>query len=445
MNPPSLDRLKSERTPPHSTEAEQGVLGCILWDAKESLPLCVEKFAGVESPFYDLRHESIFKACTALADKAAPVEIISLQQQLKDSKELDRVGGPAYLSSLQDTVPSAANLSYYLDIVAEKALLRASIATCQRFIAEAYEAKEEPQAMIDGLERDVLAIRHVSGLAQKSTKELVRAATDRLEKLFQSQGAITGIPTGLVDCDQATDGMQRGDLFLLAGYPSTGKTSLAMNIAEHVALKEKLPVLIFSLEMTGELLMTRAQCSVARVSMRQIQMGMATADDFKNLTRAQCDLAKSPLHIRTESDLSVDTMRAIARRMKQQHGIELIIVDYMQKLNAKGKRSDMNQAEELGLISSACKACAMELNVPFILLSQLTDEGKIYGSRVPGHDADVMVKIKNDGEWVPDNQPIQLIIEKQRNGDAGITVPLIFRKSITRFECVAKITPEDMP
>lgn len=780
----AIEPLMIDRRPPHSIEAEQGVLGCILWDARQCLPMCVEQFNGIDSPWFDLRHEEIFKACVALQDAGKPVEQMSVIQQLRDVKLLEQMGGIVYLGALQDATPSAGNLIFYLDTVVKKAVLRKGINLCSEFIANAHDQEGEADALIDTLEREALQVRPVAGGNRKTAKQLVVAATAILERMFTSKGAVTGLPTGLVDLDKLLDGLHN-ELILIAGYPSTGKaqplhskvltptgwkrmgeikvgdivtgkdglskrvngvfpqgvkrvvrftttdgassecckdhlwltssrrerqlhkppqvktareiiatfkdngrnshaipycspveftpvsvpkvspwlvglwlgdgvatgqvrianpekdiierifkslpysdtaivtagdeqhscpvinvkrrkrnnmpsdflqylrgvglgdvdsftkfipdellygsihtrfevlrglmdsdgfvasghyeistaskklcagivelarslggrvsfrkrgthyvkdgirheaadsyriniaftnglvpvtsekhlarktqlrrktlrfidsykfvgkhqcqcisvddgyyitdgytvthnTALAMNIVEHVVLSVGEPVGVLSLEMSDEQLMLRLQSSVARVDLRDIGRGVATENDFNALTRASGMLAKSSLHIQAAAGLSVDAARAIGRRMKQQHGIKLLVIDYMQLLHASSKsRREMSRAEELGAISGGCKEMAMELGIPVILLSQLTDEGKIYGSREPGHDADVVIKLKNDGDWMPRIQPVELLIEKQRNGPTG-NVKLQFLKYITRFENATK-------
>jgi replicative DNA helicase len=457
---PKLDRL-----PPHSPEAEQGVLGCILLSPNDCLGECIEKFKSGEEVFYDLRHQTIFKALAEMYDRREAIDLITLQQRLKDSQLLEQVGGIAYLSTLPDTVPSAANLSYYVDIVREKFLLRRMIHVCTDVVTRVYDYQGQVEALLDEVEKEVLRINESRVQERVSTiKDLVRTAITTIENYHQRQGMLTGLGTGFSDLDKMTSGLHGGEMIVIAARPSMGKTSLAMNIAEHVAIEERLPVGVFSLEMTSESLVLRMLCSRSRVNLRNVRDGFLAERDFPKLTGAAGKLANSPLFIDDSSALSILQLRAKARRMFQQFGIKLFVIDYLQLLHSTAERAE-NRQQEIADISSGIKALAKELKVPVIVLSQLNREIEREKGRAPRlsdlresgaieQDADVvglLYKPKSgddDDAASPaaeeDAAPVNLLIAKQRNGPTG-DVNLTFLKSYTRFESAAKVSDEDVP
>jgi replicative DNA helicase len=457
---PNIDRL-----PPHSPEAEQGVLGCALLSPNDCMGECIEKFKGNEEVFYDLRHQTIFKALAEMYDARQAIDVITLQQRLKDSQLLEQVGGITYLSMLPDTVPSAANLTYYLEIVREKYLLRRMIHVCTDVVSRVYDHEGEIDALMDEVERDVLQISEARVQSQTSTiKELVKKAISTIEDFHQRQGMLTGIPTGFNDLDKMTSGMHGGEMIVIAARPSMGKTSLAMNIAEHVAIEAKLPVGVFSLEMTSESLVLRMLCSRSRVNLRNVREGFLAERDFPKLTGAAGKLAGSPLFIDDSSGLSILQLRAKARRMHQQYQIKLFVIDYLQLLHSTARRAE-NRQQEIADISSGIKALAKELNVPIIVLSQLNRELEREKNRKPRmsdlresgaieQDADLvglLYKPNADDEenaagasGTEEAAPVNLLIAKQRNGPTG-DVNLTFLRSYTRFESAAKVSDEDVP
>ncbi len=439
---------RTDRLPPHAPEAEQGVLGCVLLSPNDCLNQCAEKLKAGAEVFYDLRHQEIYKALLDMQAERLPIDIISVQQKLKDKQLLDEIGGIPYLNSLQDSVPSAANLSYYLEIVEEKAVLRNLIKTCTEAVGKAYKFDGEVDALLDEVERDVLKISEARQQTEndEEIKGLVRKSISHIEVLFESKGKITGVPTGFVDLDQMTDGMHGGDMIVLAGYPSTGKTSLAMNIAEHVLLVHHLPVAVFTYEMSPESLVTRFICSHARVNLRNVRQGYLSESDFPKLTNTAGKVSASKMHIVKASGLSVGQLRAKARRLHQQHGIKLAVIDYLQKIPADGRVDKRSDA--VALVSNGVKDLAMELNIPVLILSQLNADGGLFMSSETGMDADTLMKLRVDKsgeEWAnSDGVPVALDIEKQRNGPTG-TVPLTFLRPYTRFESAAKVSDEDLP
>jgi replicative DNA helicase len=397
-------------------------------------------------------------------DEKQAIDLITLQQRLKNIQQLENVGGLAYLSSLPDAVPSAANLEYYLDIVLEKYLLRKMIQTCTGIVGRVFDYEGQVDALLDEVERDILRIseERVAG-ASLTIKELVNKAISKIEEYHQNQGMLTGLSTGFADFDRMTTGLHAGEMIVIAARPSVGKTSLAMNIAEHVSLELKVPVGVFSLEMTADQLVLRMLCSRSRVNLRNIREGFLAERDFPKLTGAAGKLAGAPLFIDDSSALSILQLRAKARRMWQQYGIKLFVIDYLQLLNSTSRRAE-NRQQEIAEISGGLKSLAKELSVPIIVLSQLNRELEKRGAdarprlsdlRESGaieQDADLVGLLyretKNkDGddetnEVEQDAIPVKLCIAKQRNGPTG-DVDLTFLKSYTRFESAAKVSLED--
>jgi len=426
---------------------------------------CIEKLRDGREVFYDLRHQTIFETLVAMYDARAAIDVITLQQRLKDKQLLEQVGGIAYLSQLQDAVPSAANLSYYLDIVREKFLLRKMIQTCTDVVGRVYDYEGEVDALMDEVERDVLRIsesRVQGGLV--TTKELVGKAIGTIENYFSRKGTLNGLATGFADLDRMTDGLHGSEMIVIAARPSMGKTSIAMNIIEHVVLEQKLPAAVFSLEMSAEALVLRMMCSLARVNLRSIREGFMSEADFPKLTGAAGRLANAPLFIDDSAALSILQLRARARRLAQQHGIKLFVVDYLQLLHSTARRAQENRQQEISDISSGIKALAKELKVPMLVLSQLNRELERDKNRKPRlsdlresgaieQDADVVGLLykPNAGEdddsvtaEEPEGLPVNLLIAKQRNGPTG-DVNLTFLKPYTRFESAAKVSDEDVP
>jgi replicative DNA helicase len=455
-----------DRLPPHSPEAEQGVLGCILLSPNDCIGECITKLKGGSETFYDLRHQTIFDLLVEMFDKREGIDVITLHQRLKDKQLLEQVGGLEYLASLPDMVPSAANLEYYLDIVQEKFLLRKMIRVCTEVVGRVYEHEGEVDALMDEIERDILRISESRVQGQTTTiKDLVKRAINTIEDYHQRQGTLTGIGTGFVDLDRMTTGLHGGEMIVIAARPSVGKTSLAMNIVEHVAVTQALPVGVFSLEMSADSLVLRMLCSHSRVNLRNVREGFLAERDFPKLTGSAGKLAHAPLFIDDSSGLSILQLRAKARRLHQQYGIKLFVVDYLQLLHSTARRAE-NRQQEIADISSGIKALAKELNVPVIVLSQLNREVEREKGRVPRlsdlresgaieQDADLVGLLyrqvkqgEEDEQPANDNDadgiPINLLIAKQRNGPAGEDVHLTFLKSITRFESAAKIEAADV-
>lgn len=434
-----------DRLPPHSTEAEQGVLGCLFLSPHDCIGECVEKLSGPEA-FYDIRHQTIYAILVLMYEAREAIDVITVQQRLKDRNELENVGGISYLATLPDTVPSAANLSFYLNIVREKFVLRKIINTCSAAVAKAYAHQGGVDTLLDELERDTLAISQGGIAAEVPIKELVKKELEYFEACHGSGGRILGISTGFRDLDRMTGGLKGGDYFVLAGRPSTGKTSLAMNIAEAAAVTQKIPVGVFSLEMSRGSLVRRLICSKAKVNERHLTQGVASQPEIMRMAGASSAVSVAPLHIDDTANMPILQLRARARRMHQRHGIKLLLIDYLQLLKAITNRND-NRVNELTNVSNGIKALAKELDIPVIALAQLSREVERDGNRKPRmsdlrecgaieQDADIIGMLYRPEEN-PDPSamiiPVSLCINKQRNGPTG-EVEFTFFKEFTRFE-----------
>lgn len=471
VSAPDLQKTRRERASvpagtgdrllPHSPKMERGALGCQLLDPRcvsEVLERLGEDAAEVH---YDLRHQTVQDALLKMWEASQPVDLHTVGQHLKDRQLLDQVGGYPYLSQLQDEVPSVANLPAYLDVLVEKLTLRRMVQTCKFAVDRIYDFEGDAPELLDTVERNILRA------AESRTRKVavgVRASVVRgleaVERMFQRQGAVSGLTTGFPDLDRMTDGLHGGEMIVIAGRPSTGKTSLGMNIAEHVAVELGLPVGVFSLEMSEDALVLRAMCSLGRVNLRGIQSGHMSEADFPKLMNASGRLSGAPLYIDDTAGLTVMEVRARARRMHQRHGIRLFVVDYLQLLHGVARR-DGSREREVADISSGVKALAKELGVPVIVLAQLNRELDKDKKRKPRlSDLRESGAIENDADLVgilykpdqeEDEQPeenagvaVNLLIAKQRNGPTG-DVNLVFLKPYTRFESAARRVAEENP
>ena len=448
----------ASRLPPHSPEAERAVLACIFQDSEESLPLVTAKIANLDF-FYELRHRTIYTAMVDLADAGKPIEPVILRQRLQDSGKLEKAGGLQYLAALPDAAPSVAVLSHYLDILVEQAILRRVIRVCSAAAAAAQNQPDNVEQALDDIERDVLSIgRERAGTAEQSMEALVNEAMSKVVKWQNSEGEPDGLATGFVDLDRMTHGLHRGEMIVIAARPSMGKTSLAMNIAEHVAVDQKRPVGVFSLEMTAASLTLRMLCSRSKINMHDARNGMLEDSSFANMTRSASDMMKSPLFIDDAAGLDILGLRTRARHMAQQHKVELIIIDYIQLLRSSSRRSE-NRQQEIADISSRIKALAKELDVPVVVLSQLNREVEARQGKPRLSDLRESGAIEQDADFVgllyipaeaeedvaagKDSHAVHLLVAKQRNGPTG-DIPLTFLKGLTRFENAARVSEEDI-
>ena len=443
---PDLHRLL-----PQSQDAELGVLGSVLLCPKEVMGDCIEKKITPEH-FYVPAHAIIFELLRELYDAGKPIDFILLTQILRDRGLLDKVGGPAFVTSLFTFVPTAANAAFYIDILKEKHTLRQVITTCNEFAQRSYDEQENIDTFLDQVETKVFAIAQ-SRLGDRSfrIKDSVMDALESIEKLYERRGEITGLPTGFTDFDQMTNGLHPAEMIIVAARPSMGKTAFAMNIAENVALDSKKPVLIFSLEMSSQQLVQRLLCSRAKVNLAKVRDGFLADRDFHNLTVAASKLAESKIFIDDTAGLSILELRAKARRLKAQQDIQLIVIDYLQLLKSPSKRGQENRQLEISEISSGLKALAKELSIPIIVLAQLNRNPEARAGGKPRlsdlresgsieQDADLVGLLVRSEYYAEDDEQreetrgeAELIIAKQRNGPVG-EVPLTFLKEFTRFE-----------
>lgn len=455
--PEQIDRL-----PPHSPECEQIVIGSILRNAADCLPMAIEILTSGTMAFYDLRHQTIYDCAIELWNARKSVDTLIVYQWLKDKNMADQVGGLPFLVRL-DEVPLPSMLWSYLEIVQSKFLCRQMLRACIEAVSDIYETEKHPGDVIDRTERKILDVRrHQNQTLTPKITELVSGAINKIEECHLRGGGVTGLATGFIDLDKLTSGLQPAEMVVIAARPSMGKTSLAMNIAEYVAIELKLPVGIFSLEMTAESLVLRMICSRARVNLKNVRDGFMAERDFPKITRTAGRLSQAPIHIDDTKGLSIMQLRAKGRRMQQQYGIKLLVVDYLQMLN--DQRSDRrfeNRQQEVSNISNGLKCLAGELNIPVLVLSQLNRDVEREKNRKPRmsdlresgaieNDADfigLLYKAKNGDDDDEDAEaiPVNLMIGKQRNGPSNVDVHLTFLKCYTRFESAAKIHDGDIP
>ncbi|HLA01009.1 MAG TPA: replicative DNA helicase, partial [Thermodesulfovibrionales bacterium] len=356
-----------DRLPPQNVEAEQSIIGAILID-NEALPKALE-IIGIDD-FYKTSHRKIFRSMVELFDRNEPIDLITLTDYMKRSDELDAVGGVSYLSSLVNMVPTAANIKYHSKIVREKGLLRSLLSSATEIASKVYEDNLEAEEMVDYAERSIFDISDKRVKASFITlKELIKSSFEMIEHLYDKKEAITGVPSGFRDLDELTTGFQKGDLIVVGGRPSMGKTAFTLNIAQHVGLESREPVAIFSLEMAKEQLAFRMLCSEAMVNSNSIRKGFIKKEDWHKLTGAASKLTGAPIFIDDSSGITVLELRAKARRLKMEHGLSLVIVDYLQLMRGKG--SFERREQEISDISRSLKALAKELSIPVIAVSQL--------------------------------------------------------------------------
>jgi len=415
--------------PPNSLESEMAVIGACLTDPQTCIAEC--QIVLTEMHFYDLRCRTVWEC--VCASEPHEVNMATIAQRLRDGKMLDKIGGIPFLTECQDHCHSPAHLPAWLETLSDKFVLRRVISRCNEVVEAALDAPESSVAFLDRLEADILAIRP-NQRRQTDVKALVRESINKLQERYDNPDRIIGISTGLLDLDYLTDGIHPGEMIAIAGYPSTGKTALAVQVAVGAALNG-IPIGIFSAEMRPVQLVVRSLCSEARANARKL--------DERSVSRLVSQvgrLSKAPIHIEPASGLTIGQVVAMARRMKQKHGIKIIVVDYIGLIGGIGD----NREQEVASVAHGCKAMALELDCAVLALSQLNDDGKLRESRATSQDADSVWILENEGDWKPVLQPVNLNIEKCRDGETG-QVKLTFLKTMTRFECVSKVSDEDVP
>jgi replicative DNA helicase len=456
LNHPDLGsdlQIAQLRIPPHSIEGESSVLGGLLldnsaWDRVGDLL--------VDGDFYRYEHRLIFAAIGKLINATKPADVITVYESLQAQGQADEIGGLAYLNALAQYVPSAANIRRYAEIVRERAILRKLAKASDEISTSAFNTQgQEVAKILDTAEQKIFAIGEEGSRMKQGfqgMETLVVQLLDRVQEMSENPNDITGVPTGFIDLDRMTSGMQAGDLIILAARPSMGKTALAINIAEHVALNEQLPVAVFSMEMGASQLAVRIVGSIGRIDQMNLRTGKLKDDEWPRLTEAVEKLRGISLHIDETPGLTTSELRGNARRLARQMGgkLGLIVVDYLQLMSVSSAMNDENRATAVGEISRGLKALAKELQCPVLALSQLsrgvesrTDKRPMMSDlRESGaieQDADVIMFIYRDDYYNKDSKEpgvTELIISKQRNGPTG-TVKLAFLKSITKFESLA--------
>lgn len=438
-----------ERVPPQNIEAEQAVLGAMLIE-REAIAKVLEI---LQAPaFYREAHRLIFQAMVQLFERNEAVDIVTVVEELRRQNKLEEAGGIAYVTALANSVPTAANVTYHAKIVEEKALLRSLINAATEIATLGYEAEQEVPAIIDEAEKKILAVANRrDNRAFVPIKDIVLDAFQKIEQLYTSKGGLTGIPTGFKDFDRLTSGLQPSDLILIAARPSMGKTALCLNMAQHIAIRHQLPVAFFSLEMSKEQLVQRMLCAEAPVDSQRLRCGDLAEDDWRKLVAAADRLSTAPIFIDDSPGISVMEMRAKARRLKLEHGLKVVFIDYLQLIQGGLTGRSENRQQEISEISRALKSLARELNVPVVALSQLSRSVESRQVKKPllsdlresgslEQDADVVAFLYREDYYDPDTEKkniTELIVAKQRNGPVD-TVQLFFHKPFTRFADLAK-------
>jgi replicative DNA helicase len=437
------------KLPPQNIDAEQSILGGILIEND-----AINKVTEIVTPddFYRDAHRKIYSALLNLTERDEPSDLVTLTNELRKLNQLDSIGGASYLASLIDSVPTAANIEYYAKIVKEKAILRKLIQTSTEIITQSYEDRGDVETFVDEAER---AIFEISERRVKPSfypiRDIVKQSFKTIERLFERKELVTGVPSGFKELDQKTAGFQPSDLIIVAGRPSMGKTAFCLNVAQYAAIEKKIPIAIFSLEMSKEQLVIRMLCSEARVEGTKLRTGFLIESDWPRLTLAAGNLSEASIFIDDTAALSVLELRAKARRLKAEHGLGMIVVDYLQLM--KGRLRAESRQQEISEISRSLKALAKDLNVPVIAVSQLsrrTEERQgmrpqlsdLRESGAIEQDADLILfiyrdEVYNRSEDNPNRGKAEVIIGKQRNGPIG-KIDLAFLDRYTTFKDLYK-------
>ena len=441
-----------DRVPPQNVEAEQAVLGAMMIERE-----AISKVSEVIRPedFYREAHRLIFNAMMELFNKNEAVDLVTVVEVLRRDEKLEGAGGIAYVSALANSVPTAANVMYHARIVEEKALLRQLINTATHVAGMGYEANEEVAVIMDKAEKLILEVSNrKAGQEFASIKNIIFDVFDKVSELYSSKGGITGLPTGFKDLDKLTSGLQPSDLILIAARPSMGKTAFVLNIAQNIAVKEKKAVAFFSLEMSKEQLVQRMLCAEAPIDAQRLRIGELENNDWDKLVRAADRLAAAPIFIDDTAGITVMEMRSKARRLKIEHDLQLIIIDYLQLMQGgTGSSRSENRQQEISEISRSLKALARELKVPVIALSQLSrgvesrqvKKPMLSDLRESGsleQDADIVAFIYREDYYEPETERkniTDIIIAKHRNGPVD-SIQLFFHKQFTKFSDLSRMS-----
>jgi len=432
-----------DRVPPQNMEAEQAVIGAALLQA-EALITALERVKSED--FYSSAHQLIFEAMIELGENNQPIDLVTLTAQLQDKGMLEEVGGVSYLAKLANSVPTAANVEYYAQIVEEKSMLRRLIRTATNIVSDGYANAEDITSLLGDAEKKILEIsnrRSSSGFI--SIRDVLMEVFEKVEFLYANRGGTSGIPSGFVDLDRMTAGFQRSDLIIVAARPSVGKTAFALNIAQNVGVRAKETVAIFSLEMSAAQLVQRMICAEANVDATRMRTGNLEPDDWEKLTMAIGALSEAEIFIDDTPGITVADIRAKCRRLKKEKGLGMILIDYLQLISGRGKAGE-NRQQEVSEISRTLKQIARELEVPVIALSQLSRGVEQRQDKRPmmsdlresgsiEQDADIVSFLYRDDYYDKESEKkniIEIIIAKQRNGPVG-TVELVFLKNFNKF------------
>ncbi len=438
----------SDKLPPQNLEAEQACLGSMLLD-KEAIEIAIDILQSDD--FYSDQHRTVYDALIELYNRSVPVDIVTLTDFLKDSGGLEKAGGIVYVSSLLEEVPTSANIEYYAKIIEQKSLLRKLIRASSAVISMSYDKDKDAYEIVDEAEKlifDVTERREVRGYY--TLNEVIKDSITAIEKLFHRGDNYTGLPSGYKELDDLTSGFQRSEFIVIAARPSVGKTAFALNIAQNAGIDLKKNVAIFSLEMSKEALVQRMLCSEGRIDSQRLRKGLLRTEEWGPLTTAAGRLAESNIFIDETPGITDMQLRAKARRIQSRHGLDMVIVDYLQLMSSIRKKEGRTQ--EISEISRSLKALARELKIPVIALSQLSRAVETRGrdkrpilsdlreSGAIEQDADVVIFLYRDELYNPntnDKDIAEIIIQKQRNGPTD-KIKLRFFKEFTRFENLEK-------
>ncbi|MER2236690.1 MAG: replicative DNA helicase [Psychrobacillus sp.] len=438
MSDPLLDRV-----PPHNQEAEQSVLGAIFLE-----PQALITAAEIVMPedFYRVAHQKIFQTMLRLSDQGKAIDVVTVTEELSSKKELEDVGGISYISEIANAVPTAANIGHYAKIVEEKSILRRLIRVATTIVEDGFTREDEVEALLSEAERKMMEVANRKNAGDfKHIKDVLVETYDNIEKLHTRKGDVTGIPTGFRDLDRITAGFQRNDLIIVAARPSVGKTAFALNVAQNVATKTDENVAIFSLEMGAEQLVMRMLCAEGNIDAQVLRTGALTTEDWRKLTMAMGSLSNAGIYIDDTPGIRVNEIRAKCRRLKQESGLGMILIDYLQLIQGSGG-SQANRQQEVSEISRSLKGLARELKVPVIALSQLSRGVEQRQDKRPmmsdlresgsiEQDADIVSFLYREDYYDKETENqnmMEIIIAKQRNGPTG-TVTLAFVKEFNKF------------
>lgn len=441
MNDPQLDRV-----PPHNQEAEQSVIGAIFLEPQA---LITASEILIPDDFYRSAHQKIFSTMLRLSDQGKAIDVITVTEELSSHNELEDIGGISYITEIANAVPTAANVGHYAHIVSEKAVLRRLIRVATKIAEEGYTREDEVDALLSEAERKVMEVANRKNAGDfKHVKDVLVETYANVEHLQNRKGDITGIPTGFRDLDRLTAGFQRGDLIIVAARPSVGKTAFALNVAQAVGTQTTENVAIFSLEMGAEQLVMRMLCAEGNIDAQVLRTGALNSEDWRKLTMATGTLSRAGIYIDDSAGIRVSEIRAKCRRLKQEHGLGMILIDYLQLIQGSGL-AGQNRQQEVSEISRSLKALARELEVPVIALSQLSRSVEQRQDKRPmmsdlresgsiEQDADIVAFLYREDYYdkeTEDANTIEIIVAKQRNGPTD-TVKLAFKKEFNKFVSV---------